>query len=206
MTDYVDLGHGRGWASRDAAASIRRIDAVLGHPLQITESGRSAEQADANYRAYQAYLAGAGPWAPLAYDSKNSVHCWGNAIDTNEGQQHLELLKEHGWIRTVYRGGVLIEPWHFEYSTARDAHYTETTTEGEDDMFTDDDRAKLDAAYAALCRDGKERADWSIAHKVDWLVRQVDAIVSGVDWIKQRIGGSLKNGAKSLTALIGGIK
>src|SRR5690606_41834541 len=98
MTDYIDLGHGRGWASADAAASIWRLDAALGHPLQITEAGRSAEQANANYAAYQAYLNGTGPWAPLAFDAAHSVHCWGAAIDTDEGQDHIALMSEHGWI------------------------------------------------------------------------------------------------------------
>src|SRR5690606_33305401 len=89
---------------------------------------------------YQAYLNGTGPWAPLAYDAARSVHCWGAAIDTDEGQQHIDLLADHGWIRTVYRNGALIEPWHFEYAITRDNHYTES----EDDMFTEQDRANLE--------------------------------------------------------------
>lgn len=201
MTEYIDLGHGRGWASADAAASIARIDAALGHALQITEAGRSAEQADANYAAYQAYLAGTGPWAPLAYNAANSVHCWGAAIDTDEGQQHVDLLADHGWIRTVYRNGVLIEPWHFEYSTDRDNHYNES----EDDMtFTETDRANLEFIKNQL--GGSGTRETSAREDIDQVLRNQDTQMSALGWIKQRIGGSLKNGAKSLTDMIRGIK
>ncbi|GGF30225.1 hypothetical protein GCM10010922_01480 [Microbacterium sorbitolivorans] len=197
MTEYVDLGHGRGWASAEAAASIRRIDAALGHEMQITEAGRSAEQADANHAAYQAYLNGTGPWAPLAFDSKNSVHCWGNAIDTDEGQQHLELLEDHGWIRTVYRGGVLIEPWHFEYATTRDNHYT---TESEDDMFTETDRANLEFIKNQLGGSGSRKT--SAREDLDQVIRNQETHSSALGWIKQRIGGSVKNAGQSLTDLL----
>ena len=122
MVTQVDLGHGRGWASPEAAASIWRIDAELGHPLQITEAGRSAEDADANYAAYQAYLNGTGPWAPIAYPSWLSVHCWGGAIDSDEAQQFVDRMQRHGWRRTVYRNGVLAEPWHFEQFIDEDQH------------------------------------------------------------------------------------
>lgn len=122
MVVQVDLGYGRGWASPEAAASIWRIDAELGHPLQITEAGRSAEDADANYARYQAYLNGTGPWAPIAYPSWLSVHCWGNAIDSNEAQNDISMMGRHGWRRTVYRNGVLVEEWHFERFEDEDQH------------------------------------------------------------------------------------
>ena len=118
----TDLGFGRGWASPEAAASIWRIDAALGHAMQITEAGRSAADADRNYARYQAYLNGTGPWAPIAYPSWMSVHCWGNAIDSDEAQRFIALMARHGWRRTVYRNGKLEEPWHFEYFIDEDQH------------------------------------------------------------------------------------
>jgi hypothetical protein len=79
----VDLGHGRGWASPTAAASIRRIDRALGRPADINEAGRSPEKADENYRKWIAYQNG-GPWAPYALPASQSVHCWGNAADSDD--------------------------------------------------------------------------------------------------------------------------
>lgn len=193
MKDYVNLDHGRGWASADAAASIARVDAVLGHAMQITEAGRSKEKADANYAAYVAYLNGTGPWAPIALPGDQSVHCFGGAIDTDEGQSHVDLLADHGWIRTVYRNGRLVEPWHFEYFTARDNHYNEEI----DDMFTDEDRARAIA----------------LEEKVAWLMDQhggsskrktsaredIDKILAQVTETAQIIGSSLARARKGDT-------
>ncbi|MGO3662430.1 hypothetical protein, partial [Microbacterium gubbeenense] len=147
MGTFVDLGHGRGWLADDAAASLARIDAALGHAMQVTEAGRSQEKADENYAAYLAYLNGSGPWAPIALPGNQSVHCLGRAIDTDEGQEHITLLAEHGWRRTVYRAGRLVEPWHFEYFADEDQHINE---QEDDDMFTDQDREMLKAVREQL--------------------------------------------------------
>lgn len=111
------LGGGRGWLDAAAAASIHRIDAALGHALQITEAGRTWAQQNAHYKAY---LAGTGVIA--LHPDTPSIHQLGNAIDSDEAQKHLSLMAEHGWGRTVYRNGVLVEPWHFEYVPANDKH------------------------------------------------------------------------------------
>lgn len=137
----TQLTNGRGWLAANHAASIARIDAELGHPLQITEAGRSKEKADANYAAYLAYLNGTGPWAPIALPGDQSVHVFGGAIDSDEAQRHLELMKRHGWIRTVIRNGVVVERWHFERFADLDQHRHDT--QEEDDMFTDEDREML---------------------------------------------------------------
>ena len=93
----VDLGGGRGWLTKEAAASIFRIDRAIGHRLQITEAGRSFFQQDEHWQKY-----------------------------SDEAQKFVSLMVEHGWIRTVYRwvGGVwtLVERWHFEYFQSRDKH------------------------------------------------------------------------------------
>lgn len=112
----VDLGDGRGWLEEPAAKSIARIDIFeLGHPMQITEAGRSYAYQDGHYQRYVHYLNG-GPWAPIALAPWTpSVHQKGGAIDSNEAQRHLEMMEWNGWRRTVYRNGKLVELWHFEY-------------------------------------------------------------------------------------------
>lgn len=146
----VDIGHGRGRLAPHAAASLRRVDAALGRPLDVNEAWRSPEQADANYAAYQRYLNG-GPWAPIALPSWASVHCAGEAVDTDDGYNSwaIGILNDHGWFTTVYRwvNGVwtLVEPWHFEYFIDRDNHrYSGAPAGGEEDMpsYTDSDRAR----------------------------------------------------------------
>ncbi|MEV8167329.1 hypothetical protein AB0O70_05335 [Microbacterium paraoxydans] len=117
----VDLGGGRGWLTKEAAASIFRIDRAIGHRLQITEAGRSFFQQDQHWQKYRR-----DGW-PIAINPRNdppSVHQIGDAIDSDEAQRFVALMAEHGWIRTVYRwvGGVwtLVERWHFEYFPSRD--------------------------------------------------------------------------------------
>lgn len=128
----TDLGHGRGWLDEAAAASIARIDAELGHAIQITEAGRTWAQQDVHYQHYLKY----GSPIALSPDAP-SVHQEGEAIDSDEAQKHIELMARHGWKRTVYRNKKLVEPWHFEYFASSDQHRndpTPTTTEEDDDM------------------------------------------------------------------------
>lgn len=120
----MDLGHGRGWLSDGPGASLLRIDHRIGHPLQITEAGRTYEQQKAHWDRYQRYLNG-GPWAPIALRPGTSLHESGRAIDSDEAQKFVGLMQEYGWRRTVYRGGKLVEPWHFDYFPAEDRHRNE---------------------------------------------------------------------------------
>lgn len=115
----TDLSHGRGWLDAAAAASLRRIDAELGHPLDINEAGRTWAQQD---DFYQTYLRVGWPIA-LSPDAP-SIHQLGRAIDTDE--QNTPVLNRHGWFHTVYRNGVLVEPWHYEYDAANDQHRNTT--------------------------------------------------------------------------------
>lgn len=110
----TDLGHGRGWLNAPAAASLRRVDAQIGHPLQITEAGRTPAQQQVHWDRYQRYLNG-GPWAPLAARPGTSPHEFGNAIDTDE--RLVAVLAEHGWWRPLAS-----EPWHFVYRAWADKH------------------------------------------------------------------------------------
>ncbi|MDR6868440.1 hypothetical protein J2Y69_003056 [Microbacterium resistens] len=113
----TDLGHGRGWLNPEPAESIFRIDAQIGHPLQITDAGRTWDQQMEDYRAY---LAGTGAYA--LHPDTPSVHQLGEAADTDEGQDILPVMEEHGWVRTALARE---EWWHFEYLRARDRHYGE---------------------------------------------------------------------------------
>lgn len=121
----VDLGGGRGWLNAGPAASIFRIDKALGHRMQITEAGRTWAQQNAHWQRYQKY------GHPIAlHPNTPSVHQKGAAIDTNEGQNHVALLARHGWRRTVYRKGKLVEPWHFEYFPDEDRYRSSTASTG----------------------------------------------------------------------------
>lgn len=139
----VDLGHGRGWASPSAAASIRRIDAQLGRPADINEAGRSPEQANKNraaWLAYERYLKG-GPWAPkapYALGADQSVHCWGGAADSDDwyDPRAAAIWRDNGWRQTARyfdskgRPTAKDEPWHGEYSEHLDNHRNDPAPAG----------------------------------------------------------------------------
>lgn len=113
------LGGGRGWLDAAAAASILRIDRAIGHMLQITEAGRSFFQQEKHWLAYLRN------GSPIALNPNTpSEHQKGKAIDSDEAQQFVALMEEHGWFRTVYRWmngkWTLVERWHFEYFIERD--------------------------------------------------------------------------------------
>ncbi|MGI6878845.1 hypothetical protein [Microbacterium sp. gxy059] len=189
MVTQTDIGHGRGWLTPEAAASIRRLDAVKGAPWQITEAGRTWDRQKQHWDAYQAYLSGRGPWAAIAlHPDAPSIHQRGSAIDTD--QRETALLNEHGWFHTVYRDGVLVEPWHYEYDKARDKHLGQSaggggaTTTPEEDIMNASQEKKLDDAlrYAKAAYEASRQS------------------ASTTKWIKARIKGSV-NG-KSLTALL----
>jgi hypothetical protein len=141
FADAVDIGGGRGRLARPAAASLARVDArfrsVFGRAADINEAWRSPEQADANFRAYQAWLAyqaGRGPkvpWAPIGYAAKDSIHCRGYALDTDDtSDAQMRIWNDHGWFWTVYRNGKLVERWHLEYDASRDNHRHEPAPAG----------------------------------------------------------------------------
>lgn len=128
----VNLGGGRGFLRDAPAKSLARIDRFLGHRMQVTEALRSWGKQNGYYQAYRRYLNG-GPWAPIAlHPDTPSIHQLAYAIDSDEAQNHVALLEEHGWFRTVYRwvNGVwtLVERWHFEYDEKRDKHRHEAVT------------------------------------------------------------------------------
>lgn len=115
----VDIGHGRGWLSATAAASIQRIDAALGHPLQITEAGRTGER---QQELRDLWLDGKGFYAAPRGESP---HERGDAVDSDEAQRHLDLMAEHGWYRPLDD-----ERWHFLHRPSRDQHRNDPAPAG----------------------------------------------------------------------------
>ena len=163
----TQLSDGRGWLNAPAAASLGRVDASIGHPLQVTEAGRSRAGQQAHWDRYVRYLNG-GPWAPLAAKPGSSPHEFGNAIDTNE--RLVSLLAGHGWSRPLKS-----EPWHFVYNPNNDRHRFDPAPAGqeEDDMFTDADRALLSTLAA--------RMDDSVLPNFDVIKPQVFGTVERLD-------------------------
>ena len=160
----TQLSDGRGWLNAPAAASLGRVDRAIGHPLQITEAGRSKAEQRAHYDRYMRYLRG-GPWAPLAAAPGSSPHEFGNAIDTNE--RLVSLLAGHGWSRPLKS-----EPWHFVYNPNNDRHRFDPAPAGqeEDDMFTEEDRKLLNTLAA----------------------RMNDSVLPNIDVIKPNIAGTIE--------------
>lgn len=143
-TDLEDLGYGRGLLRAAPAASVRRLDVVLGRPLDINRAYADYNEQMRYYLAYQRYLNG-GPWAPLALHPDKSWHCKGMAIDTDD---RLAVFREHGWLFEVRD-----EPWHGQYYTSLDKHYGEPAGGGSRPFPLPEDDVMTDAQYDALKAD-----------------------------------------------------
>lgn len=130
LSQTVDIGYGRGRLAPDAAASVRRIDAELGRPLDVNSAWRDPELQDRMYRAWVAYIDGRGPKPNhgRALPSWSSVHCKGRAIDTDDTALG-RVLNAHGWFRTASD-----EPWHYEYFSGRDNHRNKPAGTGTTDI------------------------------------------------------------------------
>lgn len=125
----------RGRATLRCVQSIHRIDSQLGRYLDINSAWRDPVEQERLYNAYRRDPKN----NPIALAPENSVHCKGEAIDTDDSAR-VALLNRNGWFQTVYRieNGVRVlkEPWHFEYDQARDNFYGGVPAGGqeEDDM------------------------------------------------------------------------
>lgn len=121
--DITELPADRGWLDAPAAASVTRIDAALGRPLQIDSAGHSREY---QLQLWQEGQEGGGYYRHPDDDSEPSAHPLGLAIDTLDWFDHVDLLNEHGWFQTVLGSdGQVREQDHFEYDASRDAHATD---------------------------------------------------------------------------------
>ncbi|WP_096359443.1 hypothetical protein [Microbacterium sp. TPU 3598] len=129
----VELSGGRGWLDAPAAASVHRIDEQLGRLADVNDAGRSPEQADKNYAAWIAYLAG-GPKAPYALPASKSVHCQGLAVDSDDwyNARAAAIWRENGWKQTARypNNPKKDEPWHGEYFPAIDQHRNKPASSG----------------------------------------------------------------------------
>lgn len=129
----TELSGGRGWLDASAAASVHRIDRQLGRLADVNEAGRSPEQADKNYAAWIAYLAG-GPKAPYALPASKSVHCQGGAVDSDDwhNAHAAAIWRENGWRQTARypNDPKKDEPWHGEYFPALDQHRNTPASSG----------------------------------------------------------------------------
>ncbi|MGO3367494.1 hypothetical protein [Agrococcus casei] len=173
----TQLSGSRGWLDAPAAASLHRIDAEIGHPLDINEAGRVWAQQNAHYQRYLAFLNG-GPWAPIALPPGSSIHEFGRAIDTDE--QLTSVLNRHGWRHTVYRGGVLVEPWHYEYFIENDQHRGSGGT----------NMAGISNEWIGERLGGSNQSGPSITDLLRELNSKVDALALDQAFTKQQLGGS----------------
>lgn len=120
----TQLTGGRGWLDAAAAASVHRIDRQLGRLADVNDAGRSAEQANANRAAWEAYRDGRGPWAPYALGADESVHCQGRAVDSDDwyNAAAAAVWRANGWRQTARYNDDRDEPWHGEYFAEQDQH------------------------------------------------------------------------------------
>lgn len=148
----VDLGHGRGWLNADAAASLWRVDAQIGHPLQVTDAGRTGEQ-QAHLRWL--YENGLGSYAAPRGESP---HEQGNAIDTNE--RLVDILHDHGWRRPL-----AFEPWHFVYWPNYDNHIGSPASAGRTSTPPHRMENDMNLYYVTDDCDGNGKPGW-VLHNV----------------------------------------
>lgn len=149
----VPLNGGRGRATLQCAWSIHRIDQQLGRLLDINSAWRDPQEQE---RFYQAYIRDPKN-NPIALPPEKSVHCEGEAIDTDDNNAAMtRILNNNGWFHTVFRwvNGVytLVEPWHYEYDYKRDKFFggiPAGSAEQETDL-TPDESARLNRVEATL--------------------------------------------------------
>jgi hypothetical protein len=189
ISGTVPINGGRGRATLQCVWSIHRIDAQLGRYLDINSAWRDPQEQEKLYQAYRNYQNGTGPWAPIALRPEQSVHCDGEAIDTDDNNAGMtRILNNNGWFHTVYHwvNGVytLVEPWHYEYDYRKDKFFggipagSGSTPIEEDDMFSDDDRRKMNAIYDAIFNGGPsmEDANRSISRSLALIQKNVSDI------------------------------
>lgn len=126
ISKTVDIGGGRGRLAPAPAASLARIDEQLGRPADVNDAWRSPAQADANYAAWLAYLNG-GPKAPYALPARDSIHCRGYAVDSDDWYDATAaaVWRRNGWRQTARYpdNPKKDEPWHGEYDEDLDEFY-----------------------------------------------------------------------------------
>lgn len=122
----MNLTHNRGWLADAAAASLHRVDARLGRPVDINEAGRTRARQQELWNLYYYPNGTVRPasqrpsWLGRPAKPGTSRHETGMAIDTDD---RISWIGQHGWVANVAG-----EPWHFEYFPARDQYRTAGTS------------------------------------------------------------------------------
>lgn len=132
----VELSGGRGRLTPEPAASLARLDVEFGRPVDVNSAWRSPTVQQGAYEAYLRYLKYGAPWAPIALAPDKSVHCKGEALDSDDASNpaYTERFNRHGWYHTVFRmvngKWTLVEPWHLEYNKHRDNYFGQPASGG----------------------------------------------------------------------------
>lgn len=107
-----------------AAASFRRAETDLGRRIDVNSTFRDPVLQLRMYNAWLAYVQGRGPHPghSRALHPDQSVHCEGNALDSDDWRTpgFITFMADRGWIRTA--AGDPTEQHHFEYQWWRDNH------------------------------------------------------------------------------------
>lgn len=137
-----------------AAASMRRLERAIGREHDCNSSYRDWDEQMRMFNAWNRYVnSGYDPrYKPnhsRALHPDKSEHCAGVADDSDDWTDpaYVEEAAEHGWIRTAAWDPT--EQHHFTYQWWNDQHRNDPDPE-EDDMFTDEDRAKLNKLEARM--------------------------------------------------------
>jgi hypothetical protein len=142
------LRPGVGFTPR-AAASFARVEAALGRHVQTNSTYRDYDKQMGMYRAWNAYANGTGPRPPhsRAVHPDYSIHCRGEAVDTNEwtSPAFRALMADHGWIRTAAWDPT--EQHHFEYQVQYDRHLNDPAPTSEEDELDKAEKKKFNEMY-----------------------------------------------------------
>lgn len=179
----------------EAAASFRRLEKEIGRPVDVNSTYRDWDTQMGMYLAWTAWVNGRGPkpWHSRAVHPYYSIHCQGNALDSDDWRTpgFNAIAARHGWIRTAAWDPT--EQHHFEYQSWNDRHRFDPAPAGtEEDIMNADQEAKLDQLTADIAwlkaRIGGNEGTTSITDRL----RALAPVVSTAQWIKDRIGGSTK--------------
>lgn len=162
-----------------AGASFRRLEADLGRHVDVNSTYRDWDTQMGMHLAWEAWVAGRGPkpWHSRAVHPKYSIHCQGNALDSDDWTTSgfVALAAEHGWIRTAASDPT--ERHHFEYQWWRDQHRNDPVPAGgsEDDMSVQD-------IYDARDGDGRNVLDLGRQTRADiaTVSKQLSELISRI--------------------------
>ena len=190
-----------------AAASFRRLGARLGRRVGVNSTYRDWNVQMSMYLAWEAWVAGRGPrpWHARAIHPDRSLHTRGLGWDSNEWTTpgFIEIAEEHGWIRTAVWDPT--ERHHFEYQVWRDQHRNQPAGNGggttitpvpkEDEMNAEQDerlrQVERDMAWLKNRIGGRDNQP-TITDRLRVIATALGAIGGVVEWIKTRVGGSVK--------------